>query len=113
MGGTTAGGGGGLGDHVRLHVRSAFPQVADVYVTTDPSLVHRIARLGGEVQSGVSVAPRFHEIVAIAQLMAPVTRLGTTGTAPLGPGFATGRPGTTPGSGQAGTRGSTGAGGAR
>ncbi|HYG58261.1 MAG TPA: hypothetical protein VD902_09405 [Symbiobacteriaceae bacterium] len=71
-GGTTTG--PGLEDRIRNEVRAAFPQVDEVYVTTSPGMVYRIARITGDVQAGVSTAPRLSEIFSIATAMA-----GTTG----------------------------------
>lgn len=75
---------GGLEERIRSQVRSAFPQVEHVYVTTDPTMVRRIARVSTDVHVGASAAPRLSEIFSIATSMAGTTGgaggTGTTGT---------------------------------
>lgn len=63
----------GMEPTVRSQVRSVFPQVADVFITTEPDLVYRIARVAGEMQAGGSVSGRVEEIYAIARQMTPVS----------------------------------------
>jgi len=68
------GGGGvnsGMEPTVRSQVRSLFPQIADVYVTTDPELVFRIARLGGDIRAGISLTGRLEEIFTMARQLTP------------------------------------------
>lgn len=60
----------GVADRVRAEVMASFPQIADVFVTTDPDLVSRIARVAGNVQSGVSMAGQMAEVAAITREMA-------------------------------------------
>lgn len=61
----------GLEEHVRTMVRAGFPQIAEVFVTTDPGLVSRIARVTGEIQQGQSAANRIDEIMTITREMTP------------------------------------------
>jgi hypothetical protein len=61
----------GLDTQVRNAVRRAFPQIGDVYVTTDPRTVSRIARITRDMQAGTSTAPYLAEMFAIAHGMAP------------------------------------------
>lgn len=61
----------GLDTQIRNAVRRAFPQIGDVYVTTHPSLVRRIARITGDIQTGSSTTRYLSEMFAIAHAMAP------------------------------------------
>lgn len=67
----TLGGGdtAGMQERVRSQVTAAYPQIADVLVTTDPELVYRIARMAASVQRGTSMAGQMAEVAAIAREM--------------------------------------------
>lgn len=58
-----------LEDRIRTQVRAAFPQVTEVYVTTDPALVTRIARAARSIQTGRATTTQLDEILAIAKAM--------------------------------------------
>lgn len=89
---------------MRSSVTSAFPQIADVFVTTDPAMVRRIAQIHGSMLAGTSVAGQIPEVMAIANAVA-----GTSGSRSL-----SGRPGTQGGPTTGGTSGTNpGGGGAR
>lgn len=108
--GTTAGTSGDWDALIRSRVIERFPQIADVFVTTDPGTVHRIARVGAHIRAGASAAPHLGEMHAIASLMTRGTtgRSGApTGTAIPGPGL----PGTTGAAGGRTPLGTTGVGG--
>jgi len=85
-GGTTVGpnpqSGAGSADVIRTRVRSAFPEIADVFVTTDPNLVARLARITGDIQSGISNARRLDEIISVTQTMTRPTATGRVTTTP-------------------------------
>lgn len=89
--GTTVGGtqraatnGSALFDQVRARVKAMFPQVEEVYVTTDPDLVHRIARVTGD-DHGMTVQEKVNEMTAIARAMTPLTPgAGSTGAGQAG-----------------------------
>lgn len=62
-----------LEDYIHGRVLTAFPNVKDVFVTTDPALVGRIARVSGRLQAGEPAEAHQKEIDAIARsLGAPV-----------------------------------------
>lgn len=61
--------GANLHDQVRNHVRSTHPQITDVFVTTDPTMVSRLAQIGAEIEGHQSTVSRMPEIFAIAQEM--------------------------------------------
>lgn len=78
-GGATTGaanqtGGVALESRIRSYILGAYPQVDEVYVTTDPALVRRIAQVTGEVQNGASTAARLSEIFSIANALVGTTR---------------------------------------
>lgn len=64
---------------VQNQVRAAFPQIADVYVTTDPDLVHQISVIAGDIQQGVSVAGRLEEVFSIVRHMTEAGMAGGGG----------------------------------
>lgn len=67
--------GASLHDQIRARVKAMFPHVEEVYVTTDPDLVYRIARVTGD-DNGMSVLEKINEMAAIARAMTPST-IGT------------------------------------
>jgi len=80
--GAPGGAGGGMGagmadgmsdvkGTVKNQVRATFPQVADVFVTTDPELVYQISVIAGDIQQGVSVLEKLEEVFLVARRMAP------------------------------------------
>jgi len=66
----TAPAGTSLAEQVRTRVKAMFPQLAEVYVTTDPTLVYRIARVTGD-QPELSPQEKVSEMTAIAREMTP------------------------------------------
>lgn len=56
-------------DYLRARVLTAFPELKEAYVTTDPALVGRIARLSAKLQTGDPAGTHQAEIDAIARAM--------------------------------------------
>lgn len=81
-GGYTVTGATGMQDTVRAQVRDAFPQITEVFVTTDPVQVYRIARVTGAADTATTLSGRISEIMSIALAMAPTA--GTTGAGGVG-----------------------------
>lgn len=75
----TTGAGGDMETRIRSAVRSAYPQIADVIVTTSPTMVFRIARVTSDLQAGLPGTYRLTEMFSIARAMSPGTDPGARG----------------------------------
>ena len=84
LGGTAAGAGtiasttGDLSTYIRSLVITQFPQLADVFVTTDKAQVSRIARIHGDMLSGMPATRMISEILTVVRTLGATS--GTTGT---------------------------------
>lgn len=54
---------------IRSYVTVVFPQIGDVFITTDPATVHRIARLSAHMQAGSPTPEQMAEARSIADGM--------------------------------------------
>lgn len=77
-GGTVTDTTGDLSTYIRSRVITQFPQLADVFVTTDKAQVSRIARIHGDMLSGMPATRMLPEILTVVRTLAPTS--GTTGT---------------------------------
>lgn len=95
--------GGPMTDQQRAvadRVRTMFPQVVDVYVTSDPARVAELARIADDVRRGVPITNHMDRLTALVKALKPAA------TTPAAPGTTPGRtaPGVTGGTTGAGTR---------
>lgn len=80
-------------------VRTMFPQVVEVYVTSDPTRVTELARIADDVRRGVPVTNHMDRLAALVKALRPATTRPTPGTTPgaTAPGTAPTTPGGTTG----------------
>jgi len=80
---------------VAERIRTLFPQVVQVYVTSDPASVANLARISGDVRRGVPINTHMDRLNTMMKALRPVVTPGTApGMAPGGVPGGTTAPGT-------------------